>query len=82
MIIPFGGIVLHWDVYLNDENYEFAPDFNFKSDIFLADPTLEHVIECVPSLLNWDIKNPNAFKEILIEFLEAYKKVQVNTLFY
>lgn len=75
--IPFAGTVLKWDVLLNEENYEFAPDFDFKSDMFLTDPDVDTIIEHIPSLLKWNINNPKAFRNVIEEFLQLYKKMQV-----
>lgn len=74
--IPFAGTTLKWDVLLNEENYEFAPDFDFKSDLFLTDPDVD-ILKHLPSLSNWNINDPKAFKNVVQEFLQLYKRIQV-----
>lgn len=75
--IPFSGITLKWDVFLDENDYSFAPDFDFNSDTFLKDPSLDTVMEQVPSLLNWDIQDSKMFTKVIKEFLKLYKQTQV-----
>lgn len=76
--IPFAGTEVKWDIFLNENDYEFAPDFDFKSETFLNDPDLDIIIEHIPSLTEWNIKNPKSFSNVIGEFLDLYKKTQVS----
>lgn len=75
--VPYGGRLLEWEVIFNEEDFGFAPDFDFRDEYFLADPNLEIIVNNVPSLAKWDIENPKALIGVLKEFVMFYRKIQV-----
>lgn len=75
--LPFAGKILSWNVYLNEENYEFPPDFDFGNDEFLSNPSVDVINNYIPSMATWNLNNPIAFMSILNELLKLYKKHQV-----
>lgn len=76
--VPYAGRLLEWEVIFNEEDLGFAPDFDFRDDYFLADPTLEVLENNVPSLVKWNLQNPKTLITVLREFLNLYKKIQVS----
>lgn len=76
--IPFAGKHLEWEVIFDEEDYEFAPDFNFHDNGFLADPTVDEIIDNIPSLKTWNLKNSKSLVSVVQEFLTYYKKFQAS----
>lgn len=75
--IPYAGKFLKWDIIFDPEDFYFTPDFDFNDDDFLPDPDFRMIANCVPSLKDWNLKNPKALAQVLNEFLMLYKKIQV-----
>lgn len=75
--VPYAGKLLEWEVIFNQEDYEFAPDFDFRDEYFLADPDLDVLVKNVPSLIEWNLQNPKALITVLREFIQFYRKEQV-----
>lgn len=76
--LPLAGKLLEWEVVFNEDDYEFAPDFFFQDEYFLADPTADVLLKNVPSLLEWNLHNSKSFKLVVCEFLNLYKRFQVS----
>lgn len=76
--IPYAGKQLKWEVIFDPEDFYFAPDFEFNDDQFLNSPDYEMIASNVPSLVNWNLKDPKALSQVLNEFISLYKKLQVN----
>nr|CAI5862561.1 unnamed protein product [Callosobruchus analis] len=75
--VPYAGKKLKWDILFDPDDFTFPPDFDFNDDYFLADPDLETLEQNAPSLENWSLDNPKILTIILNEFLEYYKKLQI-----
>lgn len=75
--IPFAGKHLEWEVIFDEEDYEFAPDFNFLDDSFLADPTIDEILNNIPSLKSWNLKNSKSLVSVVQDYFTYYKKYQV-----
>lgn len=75
--VPYAGKRLKWEILFDPEDFEFAPDFDFNDDHFLENPDNDTIEEYIPSLVNWDVKNPKILSQVLNEFLSLYKKLQV-----
>ncbi|VEN49708.1 unnamed protein product [Callosobruchus maculatus] len=78
--VPYAGKKLKWDILFDPDDFTFPPDFDFNDDCFLADPDLEILEQNAPSLENWNLDNPKMLAIILNEFLEYYKKLQIEKL--
>lgn len=75
--VPYAGKRLKWEMLFDPEDFDFAPDFDFNDDHFLENPDHDTIINNIPSLVNWNLKNPKILSEVLKEFLILYKKLQV-----
>lgn len=75
--IPYAGKNLNWDVLFNPSDMEFAPDFDFNDNQFLATADAEFIQKNVPSWNKWNVYRKNALKDLLNEYLVLYKKYQV-----
>lgn len=78
--IPYAGKRLKWEVIFDPENFFFAPDFDFNDDQFLNNPDYEMIANNVPSLVDWNLKDPKALSQVLNEFISLYKKLQVSLM--
>ncbi|CAG9817956.1 unnamed protein product [Phaedon cochleariae] len=78
--VPYAGKKMKWEVIFDPEDFFFTPDFLFNDDEFLENPQYDYLMDNVPSLNNWDLKNPQALAKVLNEFLGLYKKLQVEKL--
>lgn len=76
--IPFAGKQLEWEVIFDEDDYEFAPDFDFHDDSFLADPTVDEIINNIPSLKSWSLENSKSLVSVVQDFFMYYKKYQVS----
>lgn len=76
--IPYAGKLLEWEVLFSEEDCTFAPDFDFRDEYFLADPTVAVLTNNVPSLANWRAENSKALINVIREFHGLYKKTQVS----
>lgn len=76
--VPYAGKRLKWEILFDPEDFEFAPDFDFNDDHFLENPDHDTIEEYIPSLANWNVRNPKILSQVLNEFLSLYKKLQVN----
>lgn len=75
--VPYAGKRLKWEVLFDPEDFDFPPDFEFNDDNFLDDPDYETIHNNIPSLENWNLRNPKVLSQVLNEFLSFYKKLQV-----
>lgn len=78
--VPYGGKKLSWDIIFDPEDMYQVPDFDFNDDDFLNYTNLETLIERVPSLVNWDLRNPKTLTSVLSEFLRLYKESNLDRL--
>lgn len=76
--MPFAGKRLKWELFFDPEDYGYPPDFIFNDDNFLENPEHETINNNIPSLVNWNLKNPNNLSQVLNEFLLLYKNMQVS----
>lgn len=80
LVIPYAGQKITWNVVFNSQKPHFAPDFCFDDDSFLADPDIEFLEEALPSLATWNVRDPRALLNVILELLEIYRKHQVELL--
>lgn len=78
--IPYAGYVLVWKVRFDSNCPEFAPDFLFDDDAFTSFLTIDLICERVPSLENWDSKNPECLSNVIQELLNLYTLYQLKRL--
>lgn len=76
--IPYASKQLEWEIIFNEEDYTFAPDFYFRDEHFLSDPDYDVIMNNVPSLVQWNLKNPKSLITVLRELVTFYKKIQVS----
>ncbi|XP_063227327.1 BRISC and BRCA1-A complex member 2-like [Bacillus rossius redtenbacheri] len=79
LLVPYAGDRLVWNVIFDATNPEYPPDFGFD-DSFLADPDVGVLEEAVPSLANWDGRDPKALLRVVGELLSLYRKFQISLL--
>ena len=80
LAVPYADQVLKWTILFDTERPELGPDFFFNDETFLADPNVETLMKCVPSLANWNYLDSNSLLVVVKELLLYYKEYQV--LFY
>lgn len=68
---------MKWEILFDPEDFDFAPDFDFNDEHFLDDPDYDIIKNNIPSLVNWNLKNPKILTQVLNEFILLYKKLQV-----
>ncbi|KAF5289507.1 hypothetical protein FQA39_LY15062 [Lamprigera yunnana] len=78
--IPYAGRKLEWEVIFKDEDYSYAPDFEFVNDLFLFDPDVNVISDHIPSLANWNVEDCKSLKHVITELLCLYKSLQVMKL--
>ncbi|KAF5307356.1 hypothetical protein FQR65_LT07073 [Abscondita terminalis] len=78
--IPYAGKQLEWEIIFKEENYSYAPDFNFINDLFLMDPDVNVISDHIPSLANWNIDNCKSLRNVIKELLLLYNAHQVMKL--
>lgn len=76
--VPYAGRLLEWEIIFNEEDYRFAPDFDFRDEYFFADPSLEILVNNIPTLAKWDLQDPKALITVLREFIVFYRRIQVS----
>lgn len=77
--VPYAGKRLKWELLFDPEDFDFAPDFIFNDDHFLENPEYETIKNNIPSLMNWNLRNPKILSQVLNEFLFLYKELQVHS---
>ncbi|KAB0800437.1 hypothetical protein PPYR_06177 [Photinus pyralis] len=75
--IPYAGKTLEWEVIFQEEDFAYAPDFNFINDSFLSDPDVNVINDHVPSLSKWNVADNKCFNRVIREFLVLYKELQL-----
>lgn len=78
--IPYAGQKIVWHVVFNHQRPQFAPNFCFDDESFLADPEIPFLEENVPSLASWNSRDPKALLNVIAELLALYRKHQVINL--
>ncbi|XP_008545987.2 BRISC and BRCA1-A complex member 2 isoform X2 [Microplitis demolitor] len=80
LLIPYADQMLNWKILFDQSNPELGPDFEFDDKTFLTDPDLEELENNVPSLVNWDPRDPDCLIKVIVEFIVYYRKHQVEKL--
>ncbi|XP_057335370.1 BRISC and BRCA1-A complex member 2-like isoform X1 [Microplitis mediator] len=80
LLIPYADQMLNWKILFDQSNPELGPDFEFDDKTFLTDPDLEELENNVPSLVNWDPRDPDSLIKVIMEFIVYYRKHQVEKL--
>ena len=75
--VPYADQTLKWTIIFDLECPELGPDFIFNDENFLADPDVDTLMKCVPSLANWNYLDSNSLLTVLKELLAHYKVYQV-----
>ncbi|KAG5885729.1 hypothetical protein JTB14_000652 [Gonioctena quinquepunctata] len=79
--VPYAGKHLKWEILFDPEDFYFPPDFDFNDDDhFLAFPDLDDITNNIQAWKNWDLHNPQALSSVLNQFLDLYKKQQIEKL--
>ncbi|XP_033226244.1 BRISC and BRCA1-A complex member 2-like [Belonocnema kinseyi] len=78
--VPYADQTLKWTIFFDSECPELGPDFVFNDENFLADPDIETLMRCVPSLANWNYLDSNSLLTVLKELLAHYKDYQIDLL--
>lgn len=78
--IPYAGYVLVWEVRFDLNCLDFAPDFVFDDEAFLAYLDIDTLWEKVPSLSSWNVENPNHLSQVIQEILNLYTTYQLQRL--
>lgn len=77
LLVPYAEQIFRCDVIFNLDYPCLAPDFIFHDNGFLSDPNSNDIMDHIPSLANWDVRNPNALWKVIEEVIEYYKEYQV-----
>lgn len=75
--VPYAGRLLEWEIIFNEEDFGFAPDFDFRDEHFFADPSLDMLCDTVPTLAKWNLQDPKALITVLREIISFYRRSQV-----
>lgn len=77
LVLPYCSKKLKWEILFDNSAPWFAPDFRFDDESFLGRFDVNIIEEQLPSLANWNGKDPKALSQVISELINVYKKHQV-----